>query len=133
MRSRPSSGLTWAGDRASVRHKQARIGAILQLMLESTGDSFSWDYVSEVTMPVWLGACWQWGNAMKTIVRVSVGIAALAGALTLSGCMTLRDGDAYRYENGDRVSIDGSVRYVGWCDARPHNVHCLNQSPRPAA
>jgi hypothetical protein len=47
--------------------------------------------------------------------------------------MALHDGDAYRYENGDRVSIDGSVRYVGWCNARPHNVHCLSQSSRPSA
>ena len=70
---------------------------------------------------------------MRTVVRASVGIAALTGALTLSGCMTLHDHDQYRYENGDRISIDGSVRYVGWCYARPHNVHCLNQSTRPSA
>lgn len=70
---------------------------------------------------------------MTTLVRVSVGIAALAGALTLSGCMALHDGERYRYENGDRVSIDGSVRYIGWCNARPHNVHCLNQTSRPSA
>jgi hypothetical protein len=74
------------------------------------------------------------GNAMRTLMRVSVGIAALVGSLNLSGCMVLHDGDeGFRYENGDRVSIDGSVRYVGWCNARPHNVHCLNQSSRPAA
>lgn len=69
---------------------------------------------------------------MRTLVRASVGIAAFAGALTLAGCMALHDGDGYRYENGDRVSIDGSVRYVGWCDARPHNVQCMNQSSRPS-
>ena len=70
---------------------------------------------------------------MRKVVSVSVGIAALAGALTVSGCMALHDGDGFRYENGDRVSIDGSVRYVGWCDARPRNVHCLNQTLRPSA
>jgi hypothetical protein len=47
--------------------------------------------------------------------------------------MALHDNEGFRYENGDRVSIDGSVRYVGWCNARPHNLHCLNQSTRPSA
>jgi hypothetical protein len=70
---------------------------------------------------------------MRKTIRVSVGIAAFAGALNLSGCMVLHDGEGYRYENGDRVSIDGTTRYVGWCDARPHNVHCLNQTLRPPA
>ena len=72
---------------------------------------------------------------MRKLISASVGIAVVAGAIGLSGCMTLRDSDGYRYENGDRVSIDGTVRYVGWCNARPHNVHCLNASAssRPTA
>lgn len=95
--------------------------------------SFSVDYVSRVTMPVSLSAFWRPGGVMNKIISIPAGITVLIGALGLSGCVTLHDSEGYRYENGDRVSIDGSVRYVGWCSARPHNVHCLNQSSRPSA
>lgn len=70
---------------------------------------------------------------MRRLISVSIRLALLAGTLNLCGCMVLHDGERFRYENGDRVSIDGSIRYVGWCDARPHNTHCLNQSSRPSA
>jgi len=68
---------------------------------------------------------------MTKPISASVGFALLLAALNLSGCSALHDSDSYRYENGDRITLDGSVRYVGWCDARPHNVHCLNQASRP--
>lgn len=43
--------------------------------------------------------------------------------LNLSGC-TLLDGENYHYDRGDLVSNDGSIRYVGWCNAHPHSRYC---------
>jgi hypothetical protein len=43
--------------RRASQHNHAWIGAILQAILDAARASFSWDYVSDVTMPLSLGAC----------------------------------------------------------------------------
>ena len=70
---------------------------------------------------------------MKKQINFLAAAVTLLVALNLTGCVVLHDEDAYRYENGDRVSPDGSIRYVGWCNAHPQNVHCLSQSSVPPA
>lgn len=59
--------------------------------------------------------------------------AALLAVMSLAGCATLDAEGSYHYEHGDRVANDGSIRYVGWCDCRPHNAHCVNPSPEDVA
>jgi hypothetical protein len=54
-------------------------------------------------------------------------LTATAAAFTLSnlaGCITLERG-SYHVERGDLVSNDGAIRYVGWCDPRPHTAQCV--------
>jgi hypothetical protein len=55
-----------------------------------------------------------------------IGTAALIAALNLSGCMLVMAGGDYHGDQGDLVSRDGTIRYVGWCDVHPHNAHCLS-------
>ena len=70
---------------------------------------------------------------MKKQLNLTTGAVALLLALNLSGCVVLHDEEAYRYENGDRVSLDGSIRYVGWCHAHPQNIHCVSKPAVPPA
>jgi hypothetical protein len=56
---------------------------------------------------------------MKTTLIVA---AALFAALNLSGCVL--GGGGYHHDHGDLVSNDGTMHYVGWCRAHPHNSHC---------
>jgi hypothetical protein len=62
---------------------------------------------------------------MKKPFNIATAIALLLALMNLSGCMLL-DGGPYHAERGDLVG-DG-IRYVGWCDAHPRNVHCRDQS-----
>jgi hypothetical protein len=51
---------------------------------------------------------------------------ALLPMLGLTGCVVFRDDGgyhSYRNDRGDLI-IDNEVRYVGWCDAHPHNARC---------
>lgn len=58
---------------------------------------------------------------MKQIFIVT---AALFAALNLSGCALVTAGGGYHNEQGDLVSRDGNIDYVGWCDVHPRNAHC---------
>ena len=65
--------------------------------------------------------------------RTLIFTAALIAALDLSGCMVLMAGNGYHPDQGDLVSGDGTVRYVGWCQVHPHNAHCLAPQGPPVA
>ncbi len=57
---------------------------------------------------------------------------ALLAALNLSGCMISLAGGGYHADQGDLVSRDGTVRYIGWCSLHTHNSRCLNTTtPAP--
>ncbi|HWG76677.1 MAG TPA: hypothetical protein VN660_07760 [Steroidobacteraceae bacterium] len=60
--------------------------------------------------------------------KLFISTAALIAALNLSGCMLMMAGSGYHGDQGDLVSNDGDIRYVGWCDVHPHNAHCLSSS-----
>jgi len=61
-----------------------------------------------------------------------IATAVLLAALNLSGCMISLAGGGYHADQGDLVSRDGTVRYVGWCSLHTHNSHCLdNTTPAP--
>ncbi|HEY7930515.1 MAG TPA: hypothetical protein VID71_10905 [Steroidobacteraceae bacterium] len=63
-----------------------------------------------------------------------IATATLIAALNLSGCMLAMGSSGYHGEQGDLVSSDGSVRYIGWCQVHPHNAHCLaTGEAKPAA
>jgi outer membrane lipoprotein SlyB len=58
--------------------------------------------------------------------------AALLAALNLSGCVISLAGGGYHADQGDLVSRDGTVRYVGWCSVHTHNSRCLDTTtPAP--
>jgi hypothetical protein len=56
--------------------------------------------------------------------KLLIATAVLLGILNLSGCTLVLAGGGYHYEQGDLVSADGTVRYMGWCNVHPHNSHC---------
>ena len=65
-------------------------------------------------------------NVMNKSFNLLVGLAML----NLSGCMLIHGEKGSSYDHGDRIDRDGT-RYVGWCDARPRNTHCLQGSTSP--
>jgi hypothetical protein len=58
--------------------------------------------------------------------KIFIATAALLAAVNLSGCMISLAGGGYHADQGDLVSRDGTVRYVGWCSLHAHNSHCLS-------
>lgn len=64
------------------------------------------------------------------VMNGSFNLLAGLAALNLSGCMLVHGEGGSHYDHGDRIDRDGT-RYVGWCDARPKNLNCLEQPPGP--
>jgi len=71
------------------------------------------------------------GEVMKKQLNFLAGI-ALVAVLNLCGCVSLTEQQGDRFDRGDLIDRNG-VRYVGWCDSHPHNVHCIAQASEPSA